>query len=37
MRNVAIVGVSQTKFGEHWDKSLRDLIVEAGNAAINDS
>src|SRR3989344_2780836 len=37
MRNVAVVGVGQTTFGEHWDKSLRDLIVEAGNAAINDS
>ena len=37
MRNVAVVGVGQTTFGEHWDKSLRDLIVEAGNASINDS
>ena len=37
MRNVAVVGVGQTKFGEHWDKSLRDLIVEAGNLAIKDS
>ncbi|MEK6888087.1 MAG: thiolase domain-containing protein [Candidatus Aenigmatarchaeota archaeon] len=37
MRNVAVVGVGQTAFGEHWDKSLRDLIVEAGNVAINDS
>lgn len=37
MRNVAVVGVGQTAFGERWDKSLRDLIVEAGNAAINDA
>ncbi len=37
MRNVAVVGVGQTKFGEHWDKSLRDLLTEAGNLAIKDS
>ena len=30
MRDVAIVGVSQTKFGELWDSSFRDLIAEAG-------
>ena len=37
MRNVAVVGVGQTEFGERWDKSLRDLIVEAGNMALNDA
>ncbi|MBI4896130.1 MAG: thiolase domain-containing protein [Candidatus Aenigmarchaeota archaeon] len=37
MRNVGIIGVGQTKFDEHWDKSLRDLIVEAGVRAIADS
>ena len=37
MRNVAVVGVGQTKFGEHWDKSLRDMIVEAGLAAMKDA
>jgi len=37
MKNVAVVGVGQTKFGELWDKSLKDLIVEAGNAAIGDA
>ncbi len=37
MRNVAVAGIGQTKFGEHWDKSIRDLIVEAGNSAINDA
>lgn len=37
MRNVCIVGASQTMFGELWDKSLRDLMVEAGTAAIKDS
>ncbi len=37
MRNVCIAGVGQTKFGELWDKSLRDLIVEAGLLSIKDS
>jgi len=37
MRNVAVVGVGQTKFGELWDKSLKDLITEAGNTAIADA
>jgi acetyl-CoA C-acetyltransferase len=37
MRNVAVAGIGQSKFGEHWDKSLRDLIVEAGNRAIQDA
>ena len=30
---VAIVGMSCTRFGEHWDRSLDDLIVEAGYGA----
>jgi acetyl-CoA C-acetyltransferase len=37
LRDVAIIGVSQTKFGELWDKSFRDLIVEAGIKAIEDA
>lgn len=37
MRDVAIIGVSQTKFGELWESSFRDLIVEAGADAIEDS
>ena len=37
MRNVAVVGASQTKFGELWDKSLRDLAVEAGLGAVKDA
>ncbi len=37
MRDVAIVGVSQTKFGELWDKSFRDMVVEAGMKAIEDA
>lgn len=34
MRDVAIIGVSQTKFGELWDTSFRDMITEAGLKAI---
>ena len=34
---VAVLGAYQTKFGELWDKSLADLIYEAGNEAIKDS
>jgi acetyl-CoA C-acetyltransferase len=34
---VAIIGVGTTKFGEHWDKSLRELAIEAGTNAIIDA
>lgn len=37
MRRVAIVGVGMTKFGEHWDISFRDLIVDAGVHAMWDA
>jgi acetyl-CoA C-acetyltransferase len=37
MRDVAVIGVGVTKFGELWDKSLRDLIVEAGLEAMHDA
>ncbi len=37
MRDVAIIGVSQTKFGELWDISFRDLITEAGMKAVADA
>ncbi|ABR55614.1 Propanoyl-CoA C-acyltransferase [Methanococcus aeolicus Nankai-3] len=37
MRDVAIIGYGQTKFGELWDKSFRDTIVEAGANAIIDA
>jgi acetyl-CoA C-acetyltransferase len=37
MREVAIIGVGITKFGELWDKSFRHLISEAGSKAIIDS
>ena len=37
MRDVAIVGVGMTRFGELWDQSLRDLFTEAALAAIDDA
>jgi len=37
MREVAIIGAGETKYGEHWEKSLRDLAVEAGLRALEDA
>lgn len=37
MREVAIVGAKTTEFGELWEKSLRDIVVEAGVGAIEDA
>ncbi|GFO98043.1 acetyl-CoA acyltransferase [groundwater metagenome] len=37
MRDVAIIGVGCTEFGELWDKSFRDIFVEAGVSAIEDA
>ena len=37
MRDVAVIGIGVTKFGELWDKSFRNLISEAGAKAILDS
>ncbi len=37
MRNVSIIGVGMTKFGEAWEKGFRDLIAEAGIKAIEDA
>ncbi|MFH1786045.1 MAG: thiolase domain-containing protein [archaeon] len=37
MNKVAVIGTGMTKFGELWDKSLRDLIVEAGVLAMRDA
>jgi acetyl-CoA C-acetyltransferase len=36
MRDVAIVGVGLTKFGELWESSFRNLITDAGMKAILD-
>ncbi|RKZ31235.1 thiolase domain-containing protein [bacterium] len=37
MREVAIIGVGMTEFGELWDKSLRDLLVESSLKAMDDA
>jgi len=37
MREVAIIGVGLTRCGELWERSLRDLYVEAALAAIEDA
>ncbi|PSG98084.1 acetyl-CoA acetyltransferase [Thermoplasmatales archaeon SW_10_69_26] len=37
MRDVFIVGVGMTEFGELWEKALRELITEAGLEAVQDA
>jgi acetyl-CoA C-acetyltransferase len=37
MRDVSIIGIGQTKVGEHWDVSLRHLALEAILAALKDA
>ncbi len=37
MRQVAIVGAAMTKFGELWDRSLRDIGLESGMLALMDA
>jgi len=37
MREVAIIGVGMTRFGELWDASLRTMFTEAALAAIDDA
>ncbi|MGC8581532.1 MAG: thiolase domain-containing protein [Thermoplasmata archaeon] len=37
MREVAIVGIGTTKFGELWDRSFREIGIEAGLKAMNDA
>ncbi len=34
---VAVVGMACTPFGEHWDKSADDLLVDAATAAFADA
>jgi acetyl-CoA C-acetyltransferase len=36
-REVAIVGVGSTSFGEHWQKGLRDLALEASLEAVEEA
>lgn len=37
MRDVAVIGVGIQKWGELWEKSLRDLFVESALTAIKDA
>ena len=37
MRDVAIIGIGIMKWGELWEKSLRDIFVEASLNAIDDA
>jgi len=37
MRQVAVLGIGQTKVDEHWDRSLRDLAGDAILAALQDA
>ena len=36
-KKVAIIGVGMSKFGELWDKNIRDITLEAGMYAIFDA
>jgi acetyl-CoA C-acetyltransferase len=36
-RDVAIIGIGITKFGEHWDLGLKELAVQAGAKAVEDA
>jgi acetyl-CoA C-acetyltransferase len=37
MREVAVLGVGQTRFGELWDRSFREIGIEAGFQALVDA
>ncbi len=37
MREVAVIGIGQTKVDEHWDKSLRELAGDAVLSAVQDA
>jgi acetyl-CoA C-acetyltransferase len=37
MREIAIIGIGQTKIDEQWDKSIREIASEAIRAALKDS
>lgn len=36
MRDVVVIGVGMSRWGECWDRSLRDLFVEAALQALDD-
>ena len=37
MRDVAVIGIGCTPFGEHWGTSFRDLFIQAGALALEDA
>ncbi len=37
MRDVAVIGIGMTKWGELWKKSLRDIYVETALLALDDA
>jgi len=37
LREVVIIGIGETEFGELWDKSLREIGIEAGLKALQDA
>lgn len=37
MRDVAIIGAGETKFGELWERSFREIGIEAGFKAMEDA
>ncbi len=37
MREVAVIGIGIQKWGELWEKSMRDLFVESALAAVKDA
>ena len=37
MRDVAVIGIGCTKFGEKWESSFRDIFVQAGALALEDA
>lgn len=36
-REVAVIGIGITKFGEHWNLGLKELAVQAGVKAVEDA
>jgi acetyl-CoA C-acetyltransferase len=37
MRDVAVIGIGMNKWGELWDKSIRDLVAESVLLALDDA
>ncbi len=37
MREVAVIGIGMTQFGELWGKSIKDIFVEAASKAIKNA